>query len=273
MSLDRPQRCLCPFLKIIQITRKTQTYDQTIRPACRPYDSNLVVGYADLPFLAHSPALHHLSSFRIPDLHRLIRTTRNKSPRILRPRYSEDTPRMFSLPNLRLGLPCLAIIQPYFLIGAYADQRPPVRTESHPIDIPLMFPQTRVEFKWHPMIKYQTSIITPRRRPQRSLLPYTHAIDLTAMPTDLTHGIATIGRDAVSELLLSVANGYDSLAVSVPSEIVDAAADDWVFALGGTFADTVPDADGTRDITAGNIVAGRGEAGDGCGGRVGGILG
>ena len=232
-----------------------------------------MVGYADLPFLAHPPALHHLPSFRIPNLYRLIRTTRNKPPRILRPRYSEYTPRMFTLPNLGLRFPCLAIVQPYLLIGAYADQRPPVRTERHPINIPLMFPQTRIEFERRTMIKYQTSIITPRRRPQRSLLPYTHAVDLTAMPTDLTHRIATISRNAVSELLLSVANGYDSLAVSIPSQIVDAAADDWVLALGGTFPDTVPDANGTRDITAGNIIAGRGEAGNGCGGRVGGVLG
>lgn len=77
----------------------------------------------------------------------------------------------------------------------------------------------------------------------------------------------------MSELLLSVANGDDALAVSVPSEIIDAAADDGVFALGGAFTYAVPNADGTRGITAGDIVAGRGEAGDCCSGRVGSVLG
>lgn len=93
------------------------------------------------------------------------------------------------------------------------------------------------------------------------------------MTTDFPYSIPTIGRDAVSEFLLSVADGYDALAVSIPGQIVDAAADDWVFTLGAAFADAVPDADGTGYVTAGDIVAGRGEAGDGCGGRVGGILG
>lgn len=77
----------------------------------------------------------------------------------------------------------------------------------------------------------------------------------------------------MAELFLPIADGYDALAVSIPGQIVDAAADDWVFTLGGTFTDAVPDADSTGDITAGNIVAGWGEAGDGCGGCVGGVLG
>lgn len=77
----------------------------------------------------------------------------------------------------------------------------------------------------------------------------------------------------MAEFLLPVAHGYDALTVSVPREIVDAAADDRVVALGGAFADAVPDADGAGDVAAGDIVAGGGEAGDGGGGRVGGILG
>lgn len=124
---------------------------------------------------------------------------------------------MLSLPNLRLRLPRLAIIQPDLLVGAYADQRPSIRTECHPINVPLMFPQTGIEFEWRPVIEYQTSIVTPRRRPQWPLLPHTHAVDLATMPADLPHRIPAIGRNAVSELLLSVANGDDALAVSVPS--------------------------------------------------------
>lgn len=93
------------------------------------------------------------------------------------------------------------------------------------------------------------------------------------MPTDFAHRIPTISRDAVAELLLAVADGYDALAVTVPGEIVDAAADDGILALGRAFANAVPDANGAGDVAAGDVVAGRGEAGDGCGGRVGGVLG
>lgn len=80
LSLNSPQRSWFPFLKVVQITREPQTYDQTIRPPSGPYNSNLVVRYADLSFLAHPPALHHFSSFRIPNLCSLIRTTRDKPP-------------------------------------------------------------------------------------------------------------------------------------------------------------------------------------------------
>ena len=93
------------------------------------------------------------------------------------------------------------------------------------------------------------------------------------MSTDLPHRVPTISRDTVSEFLLAVADGYDALAVSVPGEIIDAAADDWVLALGSASANAVPDADSARGVAAGDIVAGRREAGDGCGGGVGGVLG
>ena len=79
-----------------------------------------------------------------------------------------------------------------------------------------MFPQARIELKRRPMVEHQTSIITPRRCPQRSLLPHTHAINLTAMPSNLPHRIPAISRNAVSELFFSVTNSYDALAVAVP---------------------------------------------------------
>ena len=180
---------------------------------------------------------------------------------------------MFPFPNLRLGLASLAIVKPYFLVGTYTDQRSPIRTESHPVDVPLMFPQTRIKLKWRPVVEDQTGIIAARRRPQRSLLPDTHAIDLATMPADFSHRVSTVGRDTVSELFLPIANGYDALAVSIPREIIDAAADDWKLAFGGPFAYAVPDADCAGDITTGDVVARGGEAGNGRGRGVGGVLG
>ena len=77
------------------------------------------------------------------------------------------------------------------------------------------------------------------------------------------------------ELLFAVADGDDALAVAVPGEVVDFARDDRVFAFRGAGARgaAVPDADGAGGVAGGTVVAGGGDAGDGCRGGVAGVLG
>jgi hypothetical protein len=87
------------------------------------------------------------------------------------------------------------------------------------------------------------------------LLPDGNAIDLARMADDLAHAIPTIPSYAVSHALLSFAHSNDPLRVSIPSEIVDAAGDDVVFALGCAFANTVPDTHAASDIGGGDVEA------------------
>ena len=104
------------------------------------------------------------------------------------------------------------------------------------------------------MKKGQTRIITSSSRSKRSLLPYANAIDLRAVSANFSNRIPTVGGNTMSELLLTVSDSYNTLAVSIPGKIVDTATYDRVFALCSTFADTVPDAYCSGDITAGDVV-------------------
>ena len=114
------------------------------------------------------------------------------------------------------------------------------------------------------MEKGQTRIITASSRPDRSLLPYANAVDLRAVSTDFSNRIPTVGGNAVSKLLLAVSDGYYALAISIPGYIINTATYDRVFAFCSTLADTVPDAYSSGNITAGDVVARRGETSDCC---------
>lgn len=69
--------------------------------------------------------------------------------------------------------------------------------------------------------------------------------------------------------LLAIADCYDPCRVTIPGQIIDSTANDVILSFRGPFANTIPYTDRTRDIAAGNIVAGRGKSGDGgcCGVR------
>lgn len=114
--------------------------------------------------------------------------------------------------------------------------------------------QTRIEPEWHPMEKCQTRIITPSSRSNRSLLSYANAVDLRAVSTDFSNRISTVGGNTMSELFLTVTDGYYTLAVSIPGYVVNTATYDRVFALCSTFADTVPDSYGSSHVTTGDVV-------------------
>ena len=51
------------------------------------------------------------------------------------------------------------------------------------------------------------------------------------MPAYLSNAIARVCGDAVAESLLSVANGYDPLTVTIPCNIIDPSRYEMVFAL------------------------------------------
>ena len=75
------------------------------------------------------------------------------------------------------------------------------------------------------------------------------------MPTDLSHGIPTIRGDTVPELFFAITNCYDALTISIPGQIVDTTADNWILALCSALTNAVPDTNSPGDVTAGDIVA------------------
>jgi hypothetical protein len=64
--------------------------------------------------------------------------------------------------------------------------------------------------------------------------------------------------------LFSISNGDNALRIAVPSNVVDSAINNAVFALCESIADTVPDSDYTTGIPTSDIESGGGEPGD-CG--------
>ena len=80
------------------------------------------------------------------------------------------------------------------------------------------------------------------------------------MSADLSHRVARVGRDAVSEALFTVADSDDPLAVSIPCDVVDTSSDDVVFAFCGFRSDRVPDSHRARHIAGCDVEAAGGEA-------------
>jgi len=60
----------------------------------------------------------------------------------------------------------------------------------------------------------------------------------------------------MAEALFSVTNSDDTLAVTVPGDVVDAACDDVVLAFGILCAMCVPDTDAASDVSTSDVVAG-----------------
>lgn len=73
------------------------------------------------------------------------------------------------------------------------------------------------------------------------------------MTGDLPDSVSTIPSDAMSKSLLTVTNGNDALRIAVPGQVVDSAADNVVFALRDSFANTVPYSYNSRSITTCNV--------------------
>lgn len=76
----------------------------------------------------------------------------------------------------------------------------------------------------------------------------------------------------MAEALAAVANGDDALGVAIPTNVIDSARDDVVFSLCVDSLDGVPDADGARDVTGGDVEARGREAGNGGTRSVAGVL-
>ena len=215
-----------------------------------------MVGDADDPLVgSHPPGVDRFTHFSVPYVDGLVCTASREALRVPRPRYPEDAALVLVIPNLCLSLPCFAIVEKYLPVRTHTDQCAPVRTEAQPIHIPLMPLQARIELERHSVVKHRTGIVTRRRRPQRSLLPYAHAIDLRCMPAYGPHAIARICGYAMPEFLLPVTYGDDALAVAVPAQVVDPTAYDGEFTLGGAGAGAVPYSDGAGHVTGGDIVA------------------
>lgn len=81
------------------------------------------------------------------------------------------------------------------------------------------------------------------------------------MACDLAYTVTAVGGDAVAEALAAIADSDDALRVAVPGNVVDAAGNDVVLALGVDGLNGVPDTNGAGDITGSDVEARGGEAG------------
>lgn len=154
MPLNHFLRLLCTFYEIIQITGKIQTNDQSICSSSWPHHSDLMIRDADRALFTHSPALHQFTSFNIPYFNGLVYARGDKAFGILCPRHAEDASFMFIFPYLRFGFPCLSIIKPYLPVSPHARQRCSIWTKGYPINITIVFPQTRIKLKRGSVIEH-----------------------------------------------------------------------------------------------------------------------
>lgn len=174
---------------------------------------------------------------------------------------------MHALPDVPGGLARLAIIELNSAIGTDRDQQVSIGAKGRAVDKALVqVVRLASKLERRAMQKAHAAIVADGRGAQRPLLTHAHGIDDLAVAADLADAVARVGRDAGAEALAAVADGNDALRVAVPGDVVDAAADDVVLALGVDSLEGVPDAHGARDVARGYVEARGGEARDG-GGR------
>ena len=83
------------------------------------------------------------------------------------------------------------------------------------------------------------------------------------MSKDLTNGVSTVPGDAVPIALFTITHGNNALRIAVPSQVIDSAVDNAVFALGDSITDTVPNPNIATGITTGDVKPRRRKASDG----------
>ena len=217
--------------EIVQVTIQIDTDDESVTATSWPDHTDLLVGNTGNAFLTHSPSLNSLAGFRVPYPYRLIRASRYEAFRVVCPGDSEDAARVHAFANLSLCLSCLAIVQPDTLVCAYTGKDGAVWGESSPEDEAVVLPsEARVELERGTVVEDQAGVVGTGGGTERSLLTDRDGVDLRRVSRDLSHAVATVGGDAVSKALLSIANRYDALRIAVPCQVVDAACDDVVFA-------------------------------------------
>ena len=94
----------------------------------------------------------------------------------------------------------------------------------------MRFPQAGVVLEGCPMEKDNAGIITAGSGSVGSLLAYRDRVNLGAMARDLTNRVAAVCCYAMTKTFFSVADSNNTLRISVPRYVVDAACYDVVFA-------------------------------------------
>ena len=168
-----------------------------------------------------------LAGLDIPGLDGPVSRAGDEALRILGPRHAEDAPivALCAVADLALHFARFPIVDEDLLVTAHTQQVVPVWRESNAVDEVAVVASTgyTVEFEGCTMVEHEVLIIACRRCSQRSLLSYTHGINLRRMSADFPHRISRVCSDAVAVPLFPVAHSYYSLAVAVPCNIVDAA--------------------------------------------------
>lgn len=263
MATDHTRRSWVAVDEVVQVAFQVDADDQSVTAARGPDNADLLVRDARDALVAHSPRLDSLACLGVPDAHGLVGAGGDEALRVLGPRDAEDAACVHAVANLRLGLARLAVIQPDALVGADAREDGAVRGEGGTKDEAVVLAaQAGVELEGGAVVEDQAGVVGARGGAQRALLADGDAVDLRRVARDLSHAVAAVGGDAVAKALFAIADGDDALRVAVPGNVVDAAGDDVVLALGRALAGAVPHAHAARDVAAGHIESRRREARD-----------
>ena len=79
----------------------------------------------------------------------------------------------------------------------------------------------------------------------------------------LPYAVPAVSCDTVAEPFFAVAHSNDALRVSIPGQVIDSTGNDVIFSFGGTFACTIPNPYGARNISTSDIETGGRKAGNG----------
>ena len=148
---------------------------------------------------------------------------------------------MLSFPDLALGLSSFAIVEPDSTVSPDTNQCGPVWAEANTVDIisVLVF-NSSVEFERSAVVEDKVLVVPCSRGSKRPLLPNRDGVDLLRMAINFSNGVSTVPSDAVSVSLLPITNCDYALGIAIPGKIIDSAIDNTVFALGDSFANTIP---------------------------------
>lgn len=119
--------------EVVEVAFQVHAYNKPVASSVRPHHTDLLIGDADA-FTARTPGLQNLAGLGIPDFYCLVCARCCEVSGILRPRNRKDTACMLTLADLLQRFARLAVVEPYLLIGAYADQNRAIRAELRTVD-------------------------------------------------------------------------------------------------------------------------------------------
>jgi len=232
------------WVEEVQISTKTKS-NQVIT---LPDATKLLI----FDFCSEGVGVDGFASFNIPDLGGLVARSGQKLGSIAVETASIDSSRVtFELTLLFSGL---SVHDHNFLVRTDTDNQSALIIESDTVDESSVFLVGELEFERRTLEPVDQIVFTTSDDSIRSSLLEGNRGDRLGMASDLTDRSTAIEEESSSELLFSITDGDDSLAVIGPREIADGPAQrakldlERMFGLSG-----VPDANSTSRISRSNV--------------------